>query len=85
MPDRNGGHSIRLRQSQVHSDAEAALLQVVDDGPGFPPDAAERLRSRGGLAGIRERVTVLGGEVSFGNVNGRGAQVRVRIPAGVER
>jgi len=55
-------------------------LVVTDDGPGFPADAASRLRSRGGLAGIRERITSLGGDLAFGNENGGGARVSVRIP-----
>ncbi|MEQ1857579.1 MAG: sensor histidine kinase, partial [Longimicrobiales bacterium] len=55
-------------------------LTVIDDGPGFPPDTADRLRSRGGLAGIRERITALGGDLAFGNVNGGGARVTVRVP-----
>jgi signal transduction histidine kinase len=57
-----------------------ACLVVTDDGPGFPEDTAKRLRSRGGLAGIRERITSLGGDLAFGNENGGGARVSVRIP-----
>ncbi|HSH76645.1 MAG TPA: GAF domain-containing sensor histidine kinase, partial [Longimicrobiales bacterium] len=57
-----------------------ARLTVTDDGPGFPEDAARRLRSRGGLAGLRERITALGGELAFGNENGGGARVSVRVP-----
>lgn len=57
-----------------------ASLTVTDDGPGFAEDAAGRLRSRGGLAGIRERITALGGDFDIGNANGGGARVRVSIP-----
>jgi signal transduction histidine kinase len=57
-----------------------ATLVVLDDGPGFPEDSANRLRSRGGLAGIRERVTALGGHLSIGNGQGGGARVEVSIP-----
>jgi two-component system sensor histidine kinase DegS len=60
--------------------SEGLTLTVTDSGPGFPPDTAHRLRSRGGLAGIRERITALGGDLAFGNVNGGGARVRVRVP-----
>ena len=66
---------VRLDVSRTHTS-----LTVRDDGSGFPPDVANRLRSRGGLAGIRERVTSLGGTLDFGNVNGGGAEMTVRIP-----
>jgi signal transduction histidine kinase len=65
---------------RLESDARLVSLTIVDDGPGFPEDVETRLRGGGGLAGIRERVTSLGGSFDFGNVNGGGAQVRVRIP-----
>jgi signal transduction histidine kinase len=65
---------------RLETDGQRVTLTVTDDGPGFPPDAAHRLRSRGGLAGIRERITALGGDVAFGNQNGGGARVRVRVP-----
>ncbi len=70
-------HRVHVR---LETDSTHTSLTVTDDGPGFPPDAVSRLRSRGGLAGIRERVTSLGGAFDFGNVNGGGAEVRVRIP-----
>lgn len=67
---------------EVHldSNANSASLTVMDDGLGFPEDTHNRLRSRGGLAGIRERISALGGDLVFGNKNSGGAQVKVRIP-----
>jgi signal transduction histidine kinase len=65
---------------RLEADAQRVTLTVTDDGPGFPPDTAARLRSGGGLAGIRERIGALGGEVAFGNVNGGGGRVRVLLP-----
>ncbi len=65
---------------RLKADRGAVELSVTDNGPGFPPDAATRLRSRGGLAGIRERISALGGDLAFGNVNGGGARVTVRLP-----
>lgn len=62
--------------------ADEATLSVVDDGSGLSEDVATRLRSRGGLAGIRERVTPLGGHFSIDNVEGGGARLRVRVPTG---
>lgn len=55
-------------------------LTVTDDGPGFPQDAATRLRSRGGLAGIRERVGALGGHFDIGTDEQGGARVYVTVP-----
>jgi signal transduction histidine kinase len=78
-------NSVRhARSRRVHvrleADTERVTLTVTDNGPGFPEDAANRLRSRGGLAGIRERIGALGGDFAFGNVNGGGARVSVRLP-----
>jgi signal transduction histidine kinase len=55
-------------------------LSVTDDGSGFPADAAGRLRDRGGLAGIRERIGALGGDFDMGNVEGEGARLCVAVP-----
>lgn len=67
--------SVGLTRTDTH-----AVLTVEDDGPGFPEDAASRLRSRGGLAGLRERVTSLGGELVMENRHGAGAIIRVELP-----
>jgi signal transduction histidine kinase len=74
----------RCRRVHVRLEAEPerVTLTVTDNGPGFPADAAGRLRSRGGLAGIRERIAALGGDFAFGNANGGGARVSVRLPLG---
>lgn len=74
-------HGARQRVAvALHVGDDGAVLTVTDDGPGFPEDAAGRLRSRGGLAGIRERVTSLGGDVSMDNTDEGGARVVVRLP-----
>ena len=74
--------SCRRVEVRLETDRGDASLTVTDDGPGFPEDTATRLRSRGGLAGIRERITALGGDLELGNANGGGARVSVRIPLG---
>ena len=59
-------------------------LLVRDDGRG-PPDAApERLERAGhmGLAGMRERISALGGSVRFGGASGSGASLEVLVPVG---
>lgn len=57
-----------------------ARLTVLDDGPGFAEDAMERLRSHGGLAGIRERVSALGGHFTIENRTDGGASLQIDLP-----
>jgi len=61
----------------------AVLLRVADDGRG-PPDymVPERLEQTGhmGLAGMRERITALGGTVQFRRRDYAGAQLEVIVP-----
>jgi len=72
-------HEVRVL---VDAGSDQASLTIVDDGTGFPPDTASRLRSRGGLAGIRERIGALGGDLHLDNEEGGGARVAVRVPLG---
>lgn len=65
----------RLRMTE-----HGAELTVEDDGRGFSDDDASKLRSRGGLAGIRERIVALGGDFEMGNNSDGGARVRVLVP-----
>jgi signal transduction histidine kinase len=62
----------------VAYDADELTLEVVDDGPGQSgsDDGGQ------GLAGMRERVRVYGGELEAHTANGRGFVVRARIPLG---
>jgi signal transduction histidine kinase len=72
--------SCRHVRVRLETELDQASLTITDDGSGFPEDTAHRLRSRGGLAGIRERISALGGDLLLENENGGGAKVRVRIP-----
>ncbi len=60
----------------------AVLLEVRDDGRGPPDTTPERLEREGhmGLAGMRERITALGGSVRFGGRAGAGASLEVVVP-----
>lgn len=55
-------------------------MEISTDGPGS--GGASPGGSGRGLAGLRERVTVLGGDFSAGAQTGGGFLVRARIPAG---
>jgi signal transduction histidine kinase len=56
-------------------------LRINDDGVGFDPAAAGRLLSQGhfGLAGMRERVEMVGGHLSIDSAPGRGTTVDVEM------
>ena len=61
-------------------EADHALLTVLDNGRGMPEDALQNLRSRGGLAGVRERVAAVQGDFEVGNGADGGARVRIQVP-----
>lgn len=66
---------------ELRVEEETARLTVVDDGVGFPTDHAGVLdRTRGGLAGIRERITGVGGAFTLENAEEGGARVVVCVP-----
>jgi signal transduction histidine kinase len=54
-------------------------IEVVDDGPGRPIPPAGHHPGHG-LAGMRERALVCGGEFTAGPLNGSGFQVKARLP-----
>ena len=73
----------------VERSGEALLLEVCDDGPGFPDDVlengerAEDERAHIGLVNNRERLRALYGdqqEFVLDNLSGGGARIRIRIP-----
>jgi signal transduction histidine kinase len=56
-------------------------LRINDDGVGFDPTVAGRLLSQGhfGLAGMRERVEMVGGHLAIDSAPGRGTTVDVEM------
>jgi len=54
------------------------LLEVRDDGRGFDPVAIRKQSF--GLAGMKERVLMLGGEIDVASSPGRGTSIQVRVP-----
>lgn len=68
---------------ELRQDAEAVHLTVADDGVGFdtdsvPPDT--RFPRRFGLAAMRQRVKMLGGDWNLDSAPGQGTTIRVRFP-----
>jgi two-component system, NarL family, sensor histidine kinase UhpB len=53
-----------------------ALLRVADDGAGFAPGSEERH----GIAGMRERAMLVGGELTVANGAAGGAVVELEVP-----
>ena len=58
---------------------EGLQLAVVDDGVGFEP-ALQRERPSLGLASMRERVGLLGGELDIESAPGQGTTILVWLP-----
>jgi PAS domain S-box-containing protein len=63
----------------VRPHGDYLLLRVQDDGIGFRPLAPRRPQSLG-LVGLRERATLLRGEVRVDSSPGAGTRVEARIP-----
>jgi len=65
--------SITLRRR----DDGGVSLDVIDDGRGFAFDEAERGL---GIAGMRERALLVGGELSIESRPGHGTTVHLTVP-----
>lgn len=67
---------------QLESDAEFVVLDIKDQGKGIPDELLEELRKKSktvGLAGMRERVSELGGDLTVSS-GPKGTTVHVVIP-----
>ena len=69
----------RVAISMVHADS-LIELRIEDNGTGFPDPSLRVPGKSFGLIGIRERVLMLGGDLSLGNLPGGGASMVVRLP-----
>ena len=63
----------------LDKDAQRTTLVVRDDGCGFSLQAPRREGSFG-LLGLRERASLLGGEVSIDSAPGRGTVIEMHLP-----
>ncbi|MEL7975494.1 sensor histidine kinase [Isoptericola sp. F-RaC21] len=70
-----GSVTIRLARGSAGADADVRL-EVVDDGRGLPPGHADGL----GLAGMRERVSAVGGTLAVAPGEHGGTRVEVHVP-----
>jgi signal transduction histidine kinase len=69
-------NEVRARLAAENGDL---TLEVSDNGKGIPSEKLSKGRSLG-ILGMRERVTLLGGDLTIACPPGKGTQVRVRIP-----
>ena len=65
----------------VRSERGAIEVNIEDNGVGFDPDAVSSFVSTG-LAGMRERVELLGGDFDVVATPGEGTTIAARLPAG---
>jgi signal transduction histidine kinase len=80
----------RLRLEDGTEPREAVLVQVADDGPGIPPDVAEKVfdpffttKPQGsglGLAIVRKIVDAHDGRIDMRTAVGQGTTIRVTLP-----
>ena len=84
-------HATGARTASVILDRTSTMLQLTieNDGSGFDPDAAadatnQRKRRGLGLAGMRERLSLLGGDLMVESSPGGGTTIFARIPLGIE-
>jgi signal transduction histidine kinase len=70
-------------QIEVSRAGERIMLSVVDDGRGFAPATLTELLGAGrfGIAGMGERVQLLGGSMSIDSRPGRGTAIAFTLPA----
>ena len=82
---RNAFRHAQARQVEVEIryDNEQFRLRVRDDGKGIDPAVLSRQRSEGhfGLNGMRERATLIGGELTVWSEVDAGTEVELRVPA----
>ncbi len=69
---------------KLHYSDEALLLSIEDNGAGFVMDEAARKAGHFGLIGMRERASVVDGEIGIESSPGAGTIVTLRVPIGAK-
>ena len=74
----------QARNVSVHVSREEQTVHVVveDDGVGMQPLPKGGSQAKFGLAGIKERVAVLGGVARVISAKGKGTRIEIAVPAG---
>lgn len=77
----NGFHHANGAEQRVAVKAEEGrlMVEVRDSGPGFDP-ATISTDGHFGLAGMRDRVEILGGSFDLQSASGQGTTIRVSLP-----
>jgi signal transduction histidine kinase len=65
---------------RIHATPGRLSIEIFDRGCGFDPAAALADHTRSGLAGMRERATLLGGQVVVESSAGSGTLLRAELP-----
>ncbi len=73
----SGATQVEIEMSLSNSKVDAT---IADNGKGFDVEAVLKSSDSWGLRGIRERITVIGGELSIDSAPGQGTRLRVQIP-----
>jgi hypothetical protein len=55
-------------------------MYIIDEGAGFEADEAIAAGTSTGLAGMRERATLLGGVIRVSSIPGAGTTIEVELP-----
>jgi signal transduction histidine kinase len=77
-------HAVASRvEVEITGTRGSVRLRVADNGRGPPSTGWEQLEREGhmGLAGMRERISALGGSVRFGSARDHGAALEISVPA----
>jgi signal transduction histidine kinase len=64
----------------VKQDSSKLVLTIKDNGRGMTKEEKSRPESLG-LLGMRERVSLIGGQIDITGVEGEGTVVTVRVPS----
>jgi len=64
----------------LHQSNGSATLEVLDDGKGFDLREAEKRRPGMGLLSMRERVSLLDGELAIRTAPGDGTAISATVP-----
>lgn len=72
--------NVREVTVRLWADSEALGVQIEDKGQGFDPDEAIARGTSSGLAGMRERALLLGGQFTIESTPGNGCILTIELP-----